>query len=202
MRLTDAIYLAVRSLWGSRGRAMTIVMCLALTIWLPISVRLLLNQFRDDINARAAATPLVVGALGSRIDLAVNALYFDTVMPQRTSMEEANYIDGTGYAVAIPIHNTFRTQSINGIDGVPIVGTTIEYFEFRELMVSAGKGLSVLGDCVLGADVARRFGLSPGDKILSAPRNAFNLAGDYPLKMNIVGVLKPSHSPDDERRLR
>ena len=56
----------------------------------------------------------------------------------------------------------------------------------------------MLGDCLIGHNVARRMKLRPGDKILSAPKNAFNLAGDYPLKMNIVGVLGASHSPDDD----
>ena len=40
--------------------------------------------------------------------------------------------------------------------------------------------------------------LQPGVSLLSAPRNAFNLAGDYPLQMNVVGILAPSHSPDDD----
>jgi putative ABC transport system permease protein len=58
--------------------------------------------------------------------------------------------------------------------------------------------LSLLGDCVLGSRVAAAMSLKPGDSILSAPQNAFNLAGDYPLKMKVTGVLQPSHSPDDD----
>ena len=40
--------------------------------------------------------------------------------------------------------------------------------------------------------------LEPGDTILSAPRNAFDLAGDYPLQLNVKGVLSPSQTPDDD----
>lgn len=197
MSWRNALYLAVRSLSWYRGRAITVVLCLALTLWLPITVRLLLNQFREDIIARAVATPLIVGAKGSRIDLALHGLYFDSVSPDQTTMAESNYIHDTGFATPIPVHVQYRTQSVNRVAGVPIVGTTIEYFEFRKLGVAAGHGLSVLGDCVIGCDIAARMQLGPGDRILSAPRNAFNLAGNYPLKMNVVGVLAPSHSPDD-----
>lgn len=194
----SALYLAMRSLWWYRGRAVTIVLCLALTLWLPVTVRLLLHQFRTDIVARAQTTPLVIGARGSRIDLALHALYFDTAAPDQITMAEADYIQDTGFAAAIPIHSAYRTQSLNGSPSAPIVGTTVEYFEFRKLYLSAGSGLTMLGDCVLGCNVARRMQLQPGDRILSAPKNAFNLAGDYPLRMNITGVLAPSHSPDDD----
>lgn len=197
MKQSNAVFLATRSLWWTKGRAVTITLCLTLTICLPITARLLLGQFRSDIEARSARTPLVIGARGSRIDLAVNALYFDTAAPQPTTMAESDYIAASEFAVPIPIHIRFRTQSLDGVKGVPIVGTSVEYFEFRNLALDAGSGIAMLGDCVLGYRVAAKMGLKPGDRILSAPRNAFNLAGDYPLKMNIVGVLKPSHSPDD-----
>ena len=197
MTPASAIYLALRSLWWFKGRALTIILCLALTIWLPITVRMLLNQFRSEIISRANDTPLVVGAKGSQIDLALHSLYFDTVAPQATTMNEVEYIQTTGFATAIPIHVSYKTQSVNDQAGAPIVGTTIEYFEFRKLGLQSGDGMAILGDCVIGSNVASSMQLGPGDHVLSAPKNAFNLAGDYPLKMNIVGVLAPSYSPDD-----
>ena len=41
------------------------------------------------------------------------------------------------------------------------------------------------------------MGLGPGDSLVSSPENLFDLAGVYPLKMKIAGVLEKSHSPDD-----
>lgn len=194
----NALYLAIRSLWWYRGRTLIIVLCLALTLWLPVTVRLLLNQFRTDLTKRAAQTPLVVGNKGSRIDLALKGLYFDTVTPESTTMSEVFYIRDSGLADAMPLHVEYRTQSQNNVEGAPIVGTSLEYLEFRGLALSKGTSLTMLGDCLVGANVARRMGLQPGDKLLSAPRNAFNLAGDYPLRMNVVGIIAPSYSPDDD----
>jgi putative ABC transport system permease protein len=194
--MTNAFYLALRSLWFHRGRALTIILCLALTLWLPMTVHLLLDQFRAEIVFRANSTPLVIGAKGSRIDLALQALYFETVAPEQTTMAEANYVQDSGFATPIPVHLNYRTQTVNN-STAPIVGTTIEYFEFRNLRIGQGQGMSILGDCVLGSGLSKKMQLEPGDKILSAPKNAFNLAGDYPLKMNIVGVLAESQSPDD-----
>ncbi len=75
--------------------------------------------------------------------------------------------------------------------------TTLDYFDYRGLTVAQGRNLTLLGDCVLGATVAERLGLLPGDHLLSSPETLFDLAGVYPLKMRVVGVLDKSHSPDD-----
>jgi putative ABC transport system permease protein len=50
---------------------------------------------------------------------------------------------------------------------------------------------------VLGARAAEELGLGPGDALLSSPETLFDLAGVYPLKMRVAGVLAPTHSADD-----
>jgi putative ABC transport system permease protein len=191
------LYLAFRSLQWYRGRGLTIVLCLALTLWLPITLRLVLNQFQADISLRADSTPLIIGARGSRVDLTLHALYFQSAPPALTTLAEAEYVNNSGFAAAIPLHIRYETQGVDGSAGAPIVGTSPEYFDFRKLKVDQGRPFSLLGECVVGAQAAEMLQLTPGDSILSAPRNAFNLAGDYPLKLNVVGVLAPSHSADD-----
>lgn len=196
--MRNAVYLALMSLKWNGGRALIIVLCLTLTMWLPLTVRLLLNQFQTEITARAASTPLVIGAKGSRIDLTLHALYFQTVPPDTIQAGQAEMIQESGLAVAIPLHIRYQSQGRDGNAGVPIVGTSPEYFEFRRLQIAEGQPFSMLGDCVVGCNAAQRLNLKPGDSILSAPENAFNLAGDYPLKLNVTGVLQKAHSPDDE----
>jgi putative ABC transport system permease protein len=195
--MRHAIFLAVQSLWWHRGRSITIVLCLTLTLWLPVTVRILLQQFRSEITTRATSTPLVIGAPGSRIDLVLHTLYFESAPPSTTTMGEVNFVQDTGFASAIPIHAEFRTQNRGNHRGAPIVGTTPEYLEFRNLSIQSGRMFATLGECVVGAGLAQQLQLKTGDTILSAPRNAFDLAGDYPLKLQVVGVLNPGHSADD-----
>ena len=196
--LRNAVWLAARSLWWYRGRTITIVLCLAVTLWAPLTVRLLVRQFQADILDRARSTPLIIGTKGSRIDLVLHGLYFEAIPPEFTTMREATYVRESGFAQAIPLHIRFRTQSAGATRGAPIVGTSLEYFEFRRLTIQHGQPLTRLGDCILGAGFAAQAGLSPGDSLLSAPRNAFNLAGDYPLKMQVAGVFYRTHTPDDD----
>ncbi|MCY4180152.1 MAG: hypothetical protein OXD48_07750, partial [Litoreibacter sp.] len=82
-------------------------------------------------------------------------------------------------------------------NGYRIVGTTLDYFDFRALALNDGRGLSLLGDAVIGADVAEVLGKGVGDALVSSPENLFDLDGVYPLEMPIVGVLAPTNSPDD-----
>lgn len=196
--LRNALFLALRSLAWYHGRSMTIVLCLATTLWVPLTVRMLIREFEQEILERARSTPLIIGSRGSRIDLVLHGLYFQSAPPDALTMVELNYIRDSGFAVAIPLHLRFRTQAVERAAAAPIVGTTLEYLDFRRLEIADGNPLTRLGDCILGARFAEQSGLRPGDQLLSAPSNAFNLAGDYPLKMRVTGVLGPSWSPDDD----
>ncbi len=79
-----------------------------------------------------------------------------------------------------------------------IVGTTMDYADFRSLEVSEGRWFGLLGECVLGAEAARVLGVGVGEYVLSSAGSAFDVAGSFPLKMLVVGVLKPTGTPDDE----
>jgi len=78
------------------------------------------------------------------------------------------------------------------------VGTTIDYAEFRGLTVDRGRWLAMLGECVLGSEAARALGVDLDDHVLSSAGSAFDVAGSFPLKMPVVGVLAPTGTPDDE----
>jgi putative ABC transport system permease protein len=79
----------------------------------------------------------------------------------------------------------------------PIVGTTLDYFDFRGLRIDRGRKFATLGECVLGHEAAASLELGPGQTLISTPENAFDLAGVYPLKMHIVGVNQATGTPDD-----
>lgn len=61
-----------------------------------------------------------------------------------------------------------------------------------------GRMIALLGECVLGAKAANEMQAAPGSYVLSSPAGAFDVAGTYPLKMKVVGVLTPVGTADDE----
>lgn len=186
------VFLAWRYVAFHKAKSAILISCVTLTLFLPLALNRLVGEFETRLMARAEATPLVIGAKGSRFDLALHALYFRGRAPTALTMNDFHAARDSGLARAVPLFVRFTARKH------PIAGTTLEYFEQRGLTVERGDSLSMLGDCVLGAHVAAIHGLSPGDQLLSDPKNAFDIAADYPLRMRVVGILAPSESPDDE----
>jgi putative ABC transport system permease protein len=189
--MKGALYLAWRYLAYHRIKTVILVTSITLIVFLPVGLNVLVGQSAAELTARAEATPLLVGARGSSLELVLNSLYFESDAPAITSYAQVIRIAESELAEPIPLYVRFRSREH------PIVGTTLEYFEFRGLRLGAGRAMAVLGECVVGARLAASIGIGPGDTVVSSPESVFDLAGIYPLRMRVVGVLEPTHTPDD-----
>ena len=190
--MKGALFLGWRYLTHHRFKTAVLLASVTLMMFLPAATRLLVADSAKALTARAAHTPLLVGAKGSQLELVLNALYFHAERPPEISHQLLTEITETGLANAIPLNTRFQTR------GAAIVGTNLDYFSFRGLHLADGRMMGLLGECVIGANVARAQGVGVGDNLVSSPETVFDLAGVYPLKMNIVGVLEPSGSADDD----
>lgn len=188
----NAAFLAFAYLRYHWPRSLVLVFVLALILVVPLATRILLAESEASLTARAEATPLLLGRRGSALDLTMAALYFSDERPDPLPMGEVEAIWDSGLATPIPLHTAFETN------GFRIVGTSLDYFDFRGLTLAEGRGLTVLGEAVVGANVARKLGLGVGDTLVSAPQNLFDLDGVYPLEMPVVGILAPTSTADDE----
>ena len=185
-------YLAWRYLRHHRMRTLIVIACLSLLATLPLALHSMLGKGEALMNARAASTPLLLGPQGSALDMTLNALYFNAANQTRITMAQADRIAQTGWADPLPVYVRFQVR------GHPLVGVTLDYFDFRSLVPVRGAMLAMLGECVLGADAADALGLKPGDSLPTTPENLFDLSGVYPLKLHVVGILAKSHTPDDQ----
>lgn len=188
----NAAFLAFAYLRYHWARSLVLVLALALILVVPMATRLLLAESEAALTGRAEATPLLLGRRGSALDLTMAALYFSDERPDALPMSEVEGIWDSGLAMPIPLNTAFETN------GYRIVGTSLDYFDFRDIKIAEGRGLAILGEAVIGAAVARELGLAIGDTLVSAPQNLFDLDGVYPLEMPVVGILRPTNSPDDE----
>jgi len=171
------------------GRSLVVASCVAVTLAIPLAGRVLVARFAEDLRARAATTPLVVGAKGSRFDLVFSSVYFQpsdigtvplgAVAPLRER------------AMVIPLHIRFTAR------GYPIIATTLGYSELRGLRVERGDRIALMGEAALGSRVARELGLGPGDTIYSDARSTYRITGAPPVELSIVGVYAPTGGPED-----
>lgn len=190
--MNGTLYLAARYLAYHRFKSLVLIVVIGLIVYLPLGLKSLLESGATQLTSRAETTPLLIGAKGSPLELVMNALYFTSDPPPQLSYSEVQRLVQSDLAEPIPLYVRFRAR------GFSIVGTSLEYFDFRDLALGRGRWMTVIGECVLGAEVARKLGLAPGDTLLSSPETLFDLAGVYPLKMRVAGVLAPSHTPDDQ----
>jgi len=189
--MMNSFYIAWKYICFNKAKTMTLIACVTLISFLPISLEILLGESERQLLSRATSTPLVIGAKGSALDLMMNTLYFGDEVPELITMQASDRVLDSDLAMPIPLYVRFQTRNY------PIVGTTLDYFDFRELKIAKGDQMAVLGDCVLGAKAAEKLKLNPGDSLVSSPETLFDLAGIYPLKMKVTGILKKSHTSDD-----
>ena len=185
-------YLAWRYMRWHRWKASILVAAVTLVIYLPLGLQLVVEQTARDMNARADATPLVLGGRGSPLELVLNALYFSAEQPPAFDYAVVEELSNSGLVDPVPLYARYHSQQ------VPIVGTTLDYFGFRSLEIAHGRQLAMLGEAVLGARAAAILGVQVGDFVVSSPESVFDIAGVYPLKMPVVGILATAYSPDDE----
>lgn len=190
--MNGTLYLAWRYVAFHRLKSLILIGSITLILFVPVGLRVLVTQSSQQLTARAAATPLVIGAKGSALELVLNTLYFRADWPDPITHATLDRVVASNLALAIPVYARFQAR------GYPIVGTSLEYFDFRGLAIAEGRQMAMLGEAVIGARVSERLGVGPGDSVISSPESVFDVAGVYPLKINVVGVLAYSDGPDDD----
>ncbi|MHC4778163.1 MAG: hypothetical protein ACYTFG_06245 [Planctomycetota bacterium] len=189
--MKDRFFLSWSYVSHHRGKTALMAAAITLTIWLPFTAHALIGMVHGRLLARAEATPLVAGSRGSNYDLVLHALYFSGSPQGTLPVSEVRRLGEGGRASPVPLYVRHTAR------GFPLVGTYVDYFELRGLTLLAGRLPMRLGDAVVGARMAAKLGLAPGDKILTDPKNVFDIAGSYPLLLRITGILKSNGTVDD-----
>ena len=196
--------LALRHLLFQRFRSCIIVACLTLVLVMPLTANVLLSKFQSGLLARGQSTPLLLGSRGSRVDLVLKSLYFDTDYSENIVKADSDELRDMGFGPVLPLHLRHRVLPADTraatleVEDAPLVGTDPAYLQFRGLVPARGSPPLFIGDAVLGAGAATRMGLDIGDYLMTRPESAYNPDRSFQLKMPVVGVLAPTGTPDDE----
>jgi putative ABC transport system permease protein len=173
-------------------KTLFLVLAISLVIFIPMALNLLAAQGSEKMRERAVATPLLLGSRGSATELCLSSLYFKQPRLEGIPYSRLKELGQENLARTIPLQLEYKVKE------QPIVGTTQDYFTFRDLQFEGGRPMALLGECVLGARAARILNASIGGSVISSPAGAFDVAGSFPLKMTVVGILQPTQSPDDD----
>ncbi len=189
--IRDASFLALSWLRSTPARTVVLALGLALALGLPVFVQGAAALLQGALLERAASSPVLLGQQGNEYDLVMNALYFRGRLRSPAPGSLLTRAEEGDYGVAVPLHVRHSAE------GIPVVGTSPEYYALRGLAVTSGRLPALLGEVVVGAGVAAERGVAPGDVLRSDLTDLYDLSAGGALGLQVVGVLGPGNSPDD-----
>ena len=189
--MMHSFYIARKYLLHHKWRTVFLIISISLLVFLPLMLQQLVVKSEAELVVRARKSPLLVGAKGSSLNLVMNSLYFDQQELEPIDLSAVDEINQSELGTAIPLYNQFQARKF------PVIGTDPDYLNYRQLALSSGRSFARLGECIIGASVAEELVLAPDSSLVTSPESLFDIAGIYPLKMKVVGVLQPSYGPDD-----
>ncbi len=195
--------LALRSLWHRRLIMGLSLLSISLSVALLVGVERVRDGVRSSFSGSISKTDLIVGAPGGNVELLLFSVFNIGSGIGGIGYETYERIRAHGdvaWAVPFSLGDSFR--------GRRVFGTTREYFEhFRHhgdnaLTFQAGGVFESPLDVVLGAEVAKAFGLKMGDQI-SLEHGVGDSSGFSGLKhdnarFEVVGVLNVTATPVDQ----
>ncbi|MEM9016108.1 MAG: hypothetical protein AAGC68_03780, partial [Verrucomicrobiota bacterium] len=141
MKASSSLYLGFRHLRRNKTKTGLLVSALTLVWLLPGAISVLVHEAESHLRERAIETPLVLGHAGSALELTFNAIYFTKPGITTLAYGEMESVFETGFAEAIPLYVRFRAGESR------VVGTSLDYFRFRNFEFSEGRTLLRLGEC-------------------------------------------------------
>ncbi len=168
-----------------------LILAIGLIIFIPLALNMLVKEAASRLTFRADETPLIIGSRENTTELTLSTLYFRP--PDFTSLD-MQFVDSIAAEfdiTAIPLYMRHK------VEDQPIVGTIPEYFDLRNLSLVNGRMMALLGECIVGAEAARKLNVNVGESVISSPSGAFDIAGSFPLKMTVTGILTPTGTSDD-----
>ncbi len=143
--MKGALFLGWRYLRFHRYKSIVLLASVTLMMFLPTTTRLLVADSATALTARAQSTPLLLGERGGDLELVLNALYFHAGQPPVLRIPRLMMSRVQSWPWGIPLYTRFQSR------GAPIVGTSLDYFDFRGLQLASGRLMGLLGEAVIGA---------------------------------------------------
>jgi putative ABC transport system permease protein len=201
------LHLAARSAWNRRATLSLVVLSIALSTLLLLSLERMREDVRASFSQSVSGTDLVLGARTGSVQLMLYAVFRIGAATNNVRMSSLHAIAqhrAVDWVVPISLGDSHR--------GMPVLGTTQEYFSrFRygdraPLALAQGRAfagtLDGVYEAVLGAEVAARLGYGLGSKLVlnhgSGGTSGPGLSTEHADKpFHVVGVLARTGTPVD-----
>jgi len=192
--------LAIRSAWNRRASLLPVMLAIALSTFMLLSVERARNDLRSSFISTISGTDLIVGTRTGTVQLLLYSVFHIGSPPnpmRYASIDTLRKMEGVAWVVPLAMGDSHR--------GFPVVATSEQFFEhFRHgrgetLAFASGRVFDTTFEAVLGAEVAERHSYAPGRAIALTHGAGDDFGGhdhdDEPFR--VVGVLKRTGTPVD-----
>ncbi len=206
--MSALLHLAAHSAWNRRTTLALVVLSMALSTLLLLSLERMRSDVRSSFSQSVSGTDLVMGARTGSVQLMLYAVFRIGAATNNIRMDSVRKIAAhraVDWVVPITLGDSHR--------GMPVLGTSSDYFaRFRygdraALVLAQGRAfagtLDGVYEAVIGAEVAAQLGYGLGTKLIlshgagSAPTGPGLSLEHADKPFQVVGVLARTGTPVD-----
>ncbi len=181
---------AIKNMAIKKVKIVLIVISIVISACVALLAYNISEQVDDGFKSTAAYYDIIIGPAGSSTQLAMNTMFF-TDKPLGTISYE--YVENLRADMRINAVVPFTMG--DSYNGAKIVGTEPIFLEGRAL--SDGKMFDEKFECVLGSAVAKKYGLSLGDELVTSHGLAEGGHAHEQNPLKVVGILKQTNTSYD-----
>jgi putative ABC transport system permease protein len=165
------------------------ILLLAIGIAIILTLIHVNNQLDNRLTKDLQGIDLVVSGKGSPLQIILSSVFHMDIPTGNIPVSEANQLKANPLiksAIPLALGDNYK--------GYRIVGTNSDYIAHYHGQLALGRLYNMKMEAVVGNEVAEKYHLQPGDKVVGAHGliNSNDLHTDFPY--SIVGVLKPTGS--------
>ena len=181
---------AIKNMAIKKVKIVLIVISIVISACVALLAYNISEQVDDGFKSTAAYYDIIIGPAGSSTQLAMNTMFF-TDKPLGTISYE--YVEDLRADMRINTVVPFTMG--DSYNGAKIVGTEPIFLEGRAL--SNGEMFAEKFECVVGSAVAKKYGLSLGDELVTSHGLAEGGHAHEQNPLRVVGILKQTNTSYD-----
>ena len=181
---------AIKNMAIKKVKIVLIVISIVISACVALLAYNISEQVDDGFKSTAAYYDIIIGPAGSSTQLAMNTMFF-TDKPLGTISYE--YVEDLRADMRINAVVPFTMG--DSYNGAKIVGTEPVFLDGRAL--SDGEMFDARFECVLGSAVAKKYGLSLGDELITSHGLAEGGHAHESNPLRVVGILKQTNTSYD-----
>ena len=181
---------AIKNMAIKRVKIILIVISIVISASVALLAYNISEQVDQGFKSTAAYYDMIIGPAGSSTQLAMNTMFF-TDKPLGTISYE--YVEKLQADMRVNAAVPFTMG--DSYNGAKIVGTVPFFIEGKEL--DEGELFGEKFECVLGSAVAKKYGLSLGDELITSHGLSEGGHAHETTPLRVVGILKQTNTSYD-----